>query len=128
MADNTEAVAEQMAEDLAQEVGKGFKSVSLNTLGSDWRKATHRAGERSTFSKTRREALHKALDREHIKTYPPLEDKGPHPAYRLYHKDNEDVEFLIDAITNLSEITDKRLREFLSGEVIAVIRQMRNVP
>ena len=131
MADNNEAVAEQMAEDLAQEVGEGFKSVSLDTLGSAWREAMRRAGKKGNFSPASRKALQKALRRKDIETYPSLGGKESHLAYRLYHKDNEDVEFLIDVITNLSEITDKMLREFLSRkevtEVITVVRTVRGV-
>lgn len=127
MANSDEEAAQQVAEDLAQEVGEGFKSLGHDELASAWRKAKDDApGERSNLAQAAREALQLALDRKHIKVYPSM-GKGKHKAYRLYHKSNHDVDFLIDAITNLTEITDKMLEEFLAQEkvtgVITLIRR-----
>ena len=47
--------------------------------------------------------------------------------YRLYHRDN-DVAFLVDAITDPSESADERLNGFLTREVVTVIRQVRSAP
>ena len=129
MANNNEAAAQQMAGDLAQELGKGFKSVSRDALASAWREAKGNvAGERGNFSMSARDALRKALDRKRIKVYPHLGGKDTHAAYRLYHGGDLVAE-LVDAVTDPSETTDKMLEGILAREeVITVIRQVRSAP
>ena len=131
-AQDYELPAQRVASNLAAEIRKGFKSVRREALADALRQAAGRPGGKSVnLAKSALEALQKALDREHIETYPSLEGKESHPAYRLYHKDNEDVKFLIDVITNLSEITDEMLGDFLSRkeviEVITVVRTVKGV-
>lgn len=114
---------ELAARELASEIGEGFKTLDTDALRGALREAS---GTNASLTSPARERLEKALRRERIHVHPPLTDMG-RGTYRLYHRDN-DVAFLVDAITDPSESADERLNDFLTREVVTVIRQVRSAP